>query len=1097
MQNSTKLREKQQNEIQQSLSEETDGKEEMFRIERFQKGKKLGGISKKFSQQSKLLRCRENHKSKIVRSEGSSVATFGDSRFIVTSFDYDDDCSTKPLSPITTRIHQESAPVGVRDDAPGLENLGSPKRHLMRIHSRPADKESNSSDDDIMVVSSGSCINTLDSVFGRRGSCCSDDIIMLSGRLSLSPEIDSNSPSSMDESHFENQKDLGNVYGNSVPVVTKMPNTLDEDELYDDTIADTELERIYEANHDHSESELVMSVPSTAADKEDDVCESVVNIFNGVDITDSPSFTPVNLHQSNYSSHIEASPSKFPDLCQTTGTYTNVAALMTMPPRPITLAMVNAMDRADNDKVSPLKISTWQDSHSVLPDLSSHQHTDVMGVHEEEGMVDADDDNVYENAEIIVAEIIVAKKRVRRRNGIIQEQQQQLQQQEAKLRLRLSYSTGNSPLDNEDYDYAHPIHPLEKYSLSPPTTSRLLVRQSSTGSDVFLPDTSSSPSSLLNNSSYDHADRRSGRKAKSTSCAPSSLSPSHVTSSVSSMHGGCPNIPVGVRCSNGGRAVSPGRSSAIDDPASFLKKKAANFYSVPVGPVVSSSSIRHCSAPLSRLHSSPIPPLSLSPVSPLSSSPLPPLPSSPLPPLPSSPLPHLPSPSTPSRACKMHMPLPPIPSSTANLPEHEVDEGEESEDYESIDSDDTDAPEMLDEGSFSFHERRHDSNRRPSSPLDYECVHSVTCEPLGEGASRRSSSPQHYTPPIQRKIKEHALVSSKSVPSSPLRNSSLDQDPISLRPPALLPVVVSSKRPPAPLPLEATQTHVTSVSQAVPCRYRPFPLPQSPVSSTDVTCSNTKSCNNGPLQGRGMSTTPLSRVNESLPLSPQPPHHRCSEITPPSVAPHSESWFSIPRLRSSSNPLAHPRFSSRAPVPPTPSPAATHSHQKKAKASKKPSSISDKHSNLAGESTVQIMKRNPPLALKKELSQSSSSLLTSQISYPSSRDEISLRSSLLGKQRTGSVDSVNGHPLSAQRILPVLRSKFRLSSSLHRTSAKLAASERLRKGSAESVDTRISSPGQPERGEKKVPKLRRVFLQQKQPKVRKYTYTSRHDNQSA
>ena len=870
----------------------------MLRIKHYRMVKKIarnGGVLT-------TERCKNSHMNQRDRG-GNSVSNF--------EIDSDDNCSTSPLLQRTIRQQQNYVPVSLRDGVPDL--MSEPTQQLMRIHSIP------SNNSDTMIGECG--LKTSDRISDSSDMYNPDKFIMITGNLSLRRGCEFNRPNSMDESCWfhDPKEDLEISCDESV--VTKMHNTFDETkdmDYYDapgvsgNNLAATEDEAIYEAVYDDYDSESVLS--NMADDLEEDIYDSITNTFNNVVIEDSPSSIWMDSHQPDNSRHIE-SAHNFPHFSQDSDTSVNLAVLMTEQPPSRPLAVVSSLN------AYPQQISVQGFNYLSLPQLTSQQYAAVPWADDEEKLVRAEDivfemmENSHQCAEfaatdekeqvdggdIIYENIkhLSVTKNLLRRSWITTQEQQQKQEN---LEFQLNNFTGNSPLDNEDYDYTLPINLLDKCSLSPSHPSHFVVGKS----NVIFPNNSSAPSSpLLSNGTCNHAKQRSGAKEKSASYTssitsqrspPSSLFPSHVSSSVSFMHGVHRN-PLGCLPNT-------------DDPSSFLKNKAAKLFSVPA--VMLSSSIRYHSSPLSSPPLSPVLHLSSSPVSPHPSSPLSqhsPTPCSRLPSTPIFPFPSGVLPPVPTGVFKMYVTHPPIQSAVPNLAGQ--GEGEaESEDYKFKDFDPSDTIDAVDNAN-SFYKQCHDS-KRPTSPQDYECVDSATRKPLDKCASPFSKcscdsnhqpySLQYYTPQIQRKKKICMLVSSNLVSPCPESNPHLNHDPISMRPPALPPLVVTNKRPPASLPLEAACPSVTSAIPTTVIYHDrpPWAHPQSPVSFGDDKHSKAKNSNNGhwnpPLES-GMSATPLSKVNVSHPLnlpppSPRSPRHRSSEITSPSnlfMATHSEN----------------------------------------------------------------------------------------------------------------------------------------------------------------------------------------------------------------
>ena len=824
------------------------------------------------------------------------------------------------------------------------------------------------SDKDLMILPDRNGLNGYDEASSEsdlssagRLSSSPNDVIMISGGGDLS------SVNSMDRNYFENHTYRRSVDGNLITVLTE--NTDSEGSNSDPP--DVVDESIYEVIYDNS---AAFSASYTGTDEADKIYDNLIDIINSAADEDSQS-----------------------EFCQSTdadGIYTDMTTLMSEPPIPISSTLAEIVSHTNSDTASPQQISMLEEKDLVLTNLWSRlRAADVIRMNGEKE-VDDGKEKFFENKENSNV-----KKHVLR-----MDEEQALQQQIFKPHSQLMNYTGNSPLDEEDYDYSEEISQPAKLPFLHSTSHRNVTQLSSLVSDVLLSGTSSNASSQSNSLPSN------GGRAMFSEYSSSSSSLARVLGNEEEMK---PLTPIS-RC----------RLHA-------LSLRLPPLPPSPLSSLNSSPQSSHNSSPISHQPSSPLHHRSCSPLPPLPSSPLPPLASSPLLSLPSSPLLSLPS-SLPSHHLSKlsirHMPLPPLPSDTRNTSEHMMWGKEES--------------------------------------IEYDCIDPNHYEALG--------SPQNYMCPVQG-----------TTSSCPNPCSYLDEDPISMRPPALLPIRVTDKRPPAPLPTEVTNTPIRSASPTV-FSYPSPAAPQVLISPENTMPKKKKTSSNGrwrPHLKNGLSASIFSKLGVSRTSSETSlfPHEHSSPPITPSTHSIKKILDPVSRPRSTSNPLSRPKVHKHLILKgPSNSQSTSTSYKVKGttavevshqeNTSNHPTSSSDKH-NSTGISGLQITKVASHVALQPDVSRTSSLPSTDKSSHPSAGDNTS---------KQGNVVSELQVVVPIRKPINTPRSGINTNSPQQNASINDTASN-----VAEPIGTDISlSPGQPEKDEKAVSKLRKNFLHQIHFKVR-------------
>ena len=757
-------------------------------------------------------------------------------------------------------------PITESFEPPVSVGLKRPQRRLMKIRSNPLSDSSG----EMMVVSNGPT-NGLHAP--------ESDDIHINGYMFDGAPVTTNGHSvgSPDDVIEINGSGILMVGGGLVSNEHAKNKIVLNDYDYDDTVSPTAgdmVEEIYDTT--------VPVVPNGTASNELAPNSSSDNIYDKVGNIDNSADEPVvDTHPTDYCEPITLKVhTSSPDFNETPAMYRDPASVMDHPPPALGPSKISENQNQETCEDRPYEL--------VENDLETCEDRPYELV---EVGVSMPDERIYENST---------------KNKLIS--MVDTTQKQCKINahspLRMSYFTGISPIDDEDYGDTDTLPPVDKHSPKP-SPSHSHRRNGSLDSDVFLPGvTQSSSSSSIYNRTQHHPQlhRRHGTKLKKSSSSSVDQVPS--VSSQSSVVGGLqealnsvagggvngkPKSPESPKkCGRRGLKKSDSESSnqlwpeggVKANPPSSPKRHAHRKLKKCVSDAPSHPVYSHLDTGFSP--TAPLPPIPTE-AAPRSNMPLPPPPSPPQPP---------PSPySVPGAVMKS--------AGKSKL--------EESDDYDYIGS-----------GTLKKAIGNQAIGNQASPYLEFQ--HQVA-----------TGSPQPYTPPIQRKNKK--LCKSASSVDQPVpppvmphkshaksSNSVPPEDPILSRPPAIPPVILSGHRPPAPLPPEAVMQE-SSDKHTGQHHHKPLSHARSlytPGSSTSASSINIRP---HPPLTRGGSAAVLSSVPESH-LS----NHGSSSPSPPSTSPNRSPRIPprFPRNHatppSTAPPPAPPMSAKVSPSPATPPP---------------------------------------------------------------------------------------------------------------------------------------------------------------------------------
>jgi len=367
--------------------------------------------------------------------------------------------------------------------------LKRPQRRLMKIRSIPL-----SDSDEIMVVSAepsgdlqpqvishgfpsnGYETSELPMVLNGHGLGGLDDVMVING--GPLPAI----KSFTDGNHLLNKIVLNNVDDDD-----------DDDDDYDNTVSPAEGD-VVEEIYDDTISVMSQSkgwvnglIPASSVDNTYDEVNSM-----DMDAEKAPSLSP-----ENYSEPVALKQrTSEPDFHQSPGRYTDPASIMAQPPIPLTPEEKSPLE-CSSDRLEPCSV-TAKDRGEVN---GRRRLSPVQSL----GETSCTSEELYENLHNIKLE----------KSSLLEPTNHKINQNSP---LRMSYFTGISPLDDEDYGDTPSIppssrkHPKSPILPRPPKTQIAHQRNPSLDGDVFLPGSQPPPQSRTCHNANFH--RRLGTKAK-------------------------------------------------------------------------------------------------------------------------------------------------------------------------------------------------------------------------------------------------------------------------------------------------------------------------------------------------------------------------------------------------------------------------------------------------------------------------------------------------------------------------------------------------------------------------------------------------------